>query len=37
MTNETKRQTDYLCRLCGGSLDNLFTQKILGKYDIACM
>jgi 2-polyprenyl-3-methyl-5-hydroxy-6-metoxy-1,4-benzoquinol methylase len=35
MTKKTKKQMDYLCRLCGGTLDNFFTKKILGKYDIS--
>lgn len=28
-------QTDNLCRLCGGELQSLFSQKVLGKYDVS--
>jgi hypothetical protein len=35
MTNETENQKDNVCRLCGGTLDNLFTGKVLGKYVVS--
>jgi len=32
---ETKHQTDNVCRLCNGTVDSLFTNKVLGKYDVS--
>jgi hypothetical protein len=28
-------QTDNLCRLCGGAVQILFSQKVLGKFDVS--
>lgn len=35
MTKQTNHQTDNVCRLCRGTIDNIFTNKVLGKYDVS--
>ena len=35
MTEDTKHQTDNICRLCSGAVDSLFKKRVLGKYDVS--